>query len=141
MNLNGKTMVAVAMMVSSMAAIGCNNASAQPAQDDNGVAPQETAATAPVVDGNAANASVEKDARFFRYYAPVAPPVARVEFRGVAPSARHFWAPGYYRWTGREHVWVGGRWEMRRPGLEYLAPHWVPRFGRYQYMPGRWVRR
>jgi WXXGXW repeat (2 copies) len=93
------------------------------------------------VGATKANPGVEKDALFFRYYAPVAPPAARFEVRGVAPSARHFWAPGYYRWTGREHVWVGGRWELRRDGYEFVSPRWVNRFGRFEYLPGRWVRR
>jgi len=63
------------------------------------------------------------------------------EVRGIAPSARHFWAPGYYRYNGREHVWVGGRWELRRDGFEFIGPHWVRRFGRFEYIPGRWIRR
>jgi WXXGXW repeat (2 copies) len=138
MKLNGKAMVAVAMMVASVAAIGCNTADAQTGP----VAPEETAVTAPVENGqSAAGPGVEQDARFFHYYAPHAPPAARVEFRGVAPSARHFWAPGYYRWNGREHVWNGGRWELRREGFEFVGPRWVNRFGRFEYLPGRWVRR
>jgi hypothetical protein len=42
---------------------------------------------------------------------------------------------------GREHVWVGGRWELRRDGFEYVGPRWEHRFGRFEYLPGRWVRR
>ncbi len=140
MKLNGKMVMAVVMMVGTLAATGCNTASAS---DTGAVAPEETAATAPVDNGTATNATagVEKDGRFFHFYAPFAPPAARVEFRGVAPSPRHFWAPGYYRYNGREHVWVGGRWELRREGFDFIAPHWVNRFGRFEYLPGRWVRR
>jgi hypothetical protein len=140
MKLNGKMMVAVVMMVGSLAAAGCNTASAS---DAGPVAPEETAATAPVENNGTSSAAngVEKDAFGFHYYAPFAPPAARFEFRGVAPSARHFWAPGYYRWNGREHTWIGGRWELRRDGFEFIAPHWVNRFGRSEYIPGRWVRR
>jgi WXXGXW repeat (2 copies) len=137
MKLNGKTMVAVVMTVASLAAAGCNTASAQ---DSGPVAPEETVATAPVDNGTATN-GVEKDERFFHFYAPHAPPAARFEVRGVAPSPRHFWAPGYYRWNGREHVWVGGRWELRRDGFEFIAPHWQNVFGRWEYFPGRWIRR
>ena len=137
MKLNGKTMVAVAMMLGSLATAGCSTAQA----DDTAlVAPQETAETAPV-DNAAQSAGVEKDARFFHYYAPFAPPAARIEIRGVAPSARHFWAPGYYRWTGREHLWVGGRWVLRRDGFDFMGPRWVRRGVRFEYLPGRWVRR
>ena len=140
MKLNGKMMVAVVMMVGSLAAAGCNTASAQ---DSGPLAPEETVATAPVDTGSSSTATngVEQDARGFHYFAPHAPPAAHFEFRGVAPSARHFWAPGYYRWNGREHVWVGGRWELRRDGFDFVAPHWVNRFGRFEYLPGRWVRR
>jgi hypothetical protein len=107
--------------------------------DTGAVAPEETAATAPV-QNTAAN-DVEKDFFGIRFYAPMAPPALRFEVRGVAPSERHFWAPGFYRWNGREHVWVGGRWELRRDGFEFVGPHWVRRFGRYEYIPGHWLRR
>jgi WXXGXW repeat (2 copies) len=136
MKINGKTMMAVVMVVGALVGTGCSTASAS---DVGPVAPEETAATAPVE--NATTNGVEKDERIFHYYAPFAPPAARVEFRGVAPSARHFWAPGYYRWNGREHVWVGGRWELRRDGFDFVGPHWVRRFGRFEYLPDRWVRR
>jgi hypothetical protein len=99
MKINGKMMMAVVMMVSSLAATGCSTASAA---DAGPVAPEETAATAPV-QNTAAN-GVEKDFFGIRFYAPVAPPALRFEVRGVAPSERHFWAPGYYRYNGREHV-------------------------------------
>jgi hypothetical protein len=152
MKLDGKTMVAMVMVMGALAATGCSTASAA---DPGAVAPEETAATAPVegetstasastttVASTAANAAgVEQDMRGFHYYAPRMPPAARFEVRGIAPSARHFWAPGYYRYNGREHVWVGGRWELGRKGFEFASPHWVRRFGRAEYMPGRWVRR
>jgi hypothetical protein len=139
------------MILGATAAIGCN----APANlGDGAVAPEETAATAPVEKDSAAEATqtpgVEQDAfRFFgprfgfgaHYYAPHAPPAVRYENPGRAPSARHFWAPGYYRWNGREHVWIGGRWEARRDGFEYVGPRWEHRFGRFEYLPGRWVRR
>ena len=137
MKINGKLMVAVVMVVGSLATAGCSKAMAQ---DAGAVAPEETAATAPVESGADATNAVEKDSLRIRFYAPFAPPAARFETRGVAPSPRHFWAPGYYRYNGREHVWVAGRWELRRDGFEYVGPHWVRRFGRFEYVPGRWMR-
>ncbi len=157
MKLNGKMMVAAAMILGATAALGCN---APASLNDGAVAPEETPATAPVANdgaGQAAQAAgVAEDAfgvygrfgRFFgargevgpHYYAPHAPPAARFENPGRAPSGRHFWSPGYYRWNGREHMWIGGRWEMRRPGFQFVAPHWVHRFGRWEYIPGVWVR-
>src|SRR4051812_13112644 len=149
MKLNGSMLVTVAMMVGSMAlATGCNRSSdAQP------VAPEETVQNAPVesdtattatTDSNTTNAlrfGFERDSARFHYYAPHAPPAARYEVRGVAPSARHFWAPGYYRWNGREHIWYGGRYEVRRNGYEYIGPRWIVVNGRHAYVAGHWARR
>jgi hypothetical protein len=140
MKLSGKMMVVAAMVVGSMAAMGCSKPDAL---GGGPVAPEESVATAPVVDqGSAASANggVEKDERRVRYYAP-RPPALRFEERGRAPSERHFWAPGYWHWSGRDHVWMGGRWEMRRPGFEYIAPHWqLDGAGRWEYVPGYWLR-
>jgi hypothetical protein len=138
MKINGKMMMAVVMVVGSLAATGCSTAMAQ---DTGAVAPEETAATAPVENAAETTNAVEKDSLRVRFFTRVAPPAARFEVRGVAPSARHFWAPGYYRWNGREHVWVGGRWELRRDGFEFVGPHWVRSAGRFEYIPGRWIRR
>ncbi len=144
MNFNGKAMVAVAMMLGSMAVMGCSKPADQTA---DAVAPEETPATAPVesdTTGAAATAKpagVEQDSLRLGFYAPVAPPAVRVEVQGTAPSPRHFWAPGYYRWNGHEHVWVGGRWELRREGYSYVSPRWEAHQARWRYLPGRWVRR
>jgi hypothetical protein len=40
----------------------------------------------------------------------VAPPAPRVEVRTVAPSPRHVWVPGHWRWHGNRHDWVGGHY-------------------------------
>jgi hypothetical protein len=148
MKLNGSVLVAVAMMVGSFGMMGCQ----QNATSSDPIAPEESVQNAPVEDDTAAATSTENDTtnalRFgvcntvrVHYYAPHAPPAARYEVRGVAPSARHFWAPGYYRWTGRQFVWYGGRWEVRRAGYEYINPHWGIAHGRYEYIPGHWIRR
>jgi hypothetical protein len=49
----------------------------------------------------------------------VAPPPVRVE---VVPRARvgYIWTPGYWRWNGHHHVWVGGYWLPARPGWRGL---------------------
>jgi hypothetical protein len=149
MKLNASAMmVAVAMMVGSFGALGCQNSTLS---SDN-VAPEESIQNAPVESETAKNASSESDTNALRfgftrysgrshYYAPHAPPATRYEVRGVAPSARHFWAPGYYRWNGRQHIWYGGRYEVRRNGYEYIGPRWIVVNGRHAYVPGHWVRR
>jgi hypothetical protein len=148
MKLNGKILMAVAMMVGSLGAMGCNPLNDQ---GNAAVAPEETPATAPVEKDGVGQANkspgVEQNAYWYRgyagprYYAPHAPPAVRYEYQGRAPSSRHFWAPGYYRWNGREHVWIGGRWDVRRDGYEYVSPHWENRYGRWEYIPGHWARR
>ena len=143
MKLNGKTLVMVMVMaVGAIGATGCNNA-----PSDDAIAPEESVASAPVEESND-SAGFEQNARRFgvragarHYYSPHAPPAARYERRGTAPSARHFWANGYYRWTGRQHVWVAGRWEVRRDRYQYVSPRWARNYGRWEYIPGRWVRR
>ena len=144
MNLNGKTMAAVAMMVGLLGATGCNalnSASADP------IAPEENAASAPVENENGTEASATPGVENYhyygrtRYYAPHAPPATRYERVGRSPSSRHFWVAGYYRWNGRQHVWYPGRWEVRRSGYEYVGPRWVFAFNRWEYIPGHWVRR
>jgi hypothetical protein len=137
MKLNGRMMMVAVMMLGSMAAVGCNKPSESSSE---AVAPEETVASAPVAS-ESASPGFEQDYRGFHYYSPRQPPARRFEERGRAPSERHFWAPGYYRWNGREHVWYNGRWEQRREGYEYASPRWERRSTRWEYIPGRWVRR
>lgn len=134
MKLDSKTLVAVAMMVGAFTAMGCK----KPGGADEAVAPEESAANAPVDDGTP---GVEQNALRIAFYAPREPPPPRYENPGRPPSDRHFWANGYWRWSGRDHVWVAGRWEPRRDRHQYVGPRWERRYGRWTYIPGRWVRR
>jgi hypothetical protein len=143
MKINGKTLAMVMVMaIGAIGATGCNGMT-----DDGAIAPVESVASAPVEDGADSAGAETNGLRFFfgtrtrRYYAPMAPPATRFEARTRAPSSRHFWAPGYYRWNGRQHVWVAGRWELRRNGYEFVSPRWVRSQSRWQYVPGHWVRR
>jgi WXXGXW repeat (2 copies) len=58
-----------------------------------------------------------------------------------APRRGYQWAPGYWRWNGRRHDWVGGTWIKARPGYRYVPPSWArgPR-GDWQMAPSRWAR-
>jgi WXXGXW repeat (2 copies) len=69
----------------------------------------------------------------------VPPPVPRYE---VVPPPRpgYVWAPGYWRWEGRRHVWVAGNWMGARPGYYWVPPRWDPRDGRHHFESGRWER-
>ncbi len=68
-----------------------------------------------------------------------APPPPRVV---VEPSVRvgYVWAPGYWRWNGRQHVWVNGRYMHERRGYHWRSAHWEPRGGRYHFEQGHWER-
>jgi hypothetical protein len=136
MKLESKMLVAVAMMVGALGATGCNKLS----QQAEAVADEDNPAAAPVDEAADGQPGFEQNARRVRYYAPYAPPAARRETWGRPPSERHFWAPGYYRWSGREHVWVPGRWEARREHYDWRPAHWENRYGRWEYIPGHWVR-
>lgn len=140
--------VLMATLAGSLALGGCKSRNENTAdgkvaaagEASNAVAPEENVATAPVEETSGAP-GLEKDSRFFHYYAPHAPPAMRREMWGRAPSERHFWAPGYYRWNGHEHVWYDGSWQLRRSGYEYASPTWVVVGSRWAYRPGRWYRR
>jgi hypothetical protein len=147
----GSVLVAAAMVVGSFAAIGCNKSHDAIADQGNdqgqasAVAPEESPDTAGVSETAAKEEKegapgVEHDFYGTNFYARFAPPALRVETPGVAPSARHFWAPGYWRWSGNNYNWVGGRWNLRREGYAYYGPRWYNTRGRWQYRPGRWYR-
>ena len=72
-----------------------------------------------------------------------APPPPRFE---SVPQARrgYVWAPGYWNWDGRRHVWNNGEWLRERSGNQYRryvwAPgHWEWRAQRYDWTPGVWI--
>jgi len=70
----------------------------------------------------------------------VAPRAPRVE---IVPAARvgYVWSPGYWRWNGHRHVWVGGVWVRERHGWRWEPQHWVQGpSGRWHFVAGRWVR-
>jgi hypothetical protein len=73
-------------------------------------------------------------------YVRVAPPAARVEVIGHAPSANHFFVHGYHRWTGSRYEWVGGHWDVKRAGYTFVQGHWDRIGGAYRFVPGHWVR-
>lgn len=71
----------------------------------------------------------------------VAPPAARVEVRGVAPSSRHVWVGGYWSWNGSTHLWVAGKWSVPPRGrARWVDGHWknVPPGG-WVWVPGHWA--
>jgi hypothetical protein len=72
-------------------------------------------------------------------YSQVAPPPPRSEAM-PQPRRGYAWAPGYWDWRGKRHVWVQGHWMRERPGYRYNAPRWEQRDGRWAMDRGRWMR-
>ena len=69
----------------------------------------------------------------------VAPPLVKVEHRGVAPSREHVWVNGYQRWDGRAYVWEPGRWERRpHPHAVWVPARWQHRHDGYVFIEGHW---
>jgi len=69
----------------------------------------------------------------------VRPPALRAEVIPPSPGVDFIWRPGYWRWGGTEHVWVGGEWMRRpRPGAEWVAGHWGERGGGWVWVEGHW---
>lgn len=149
MKLNASILMAVAMMVGSVGAIGCksqdkitdtgNNVAA--GESTTAATPEDNPEAAPVGETEGtAPAGVEKDWWGGRYYAYHAPPAARYEPVG-AYRAGHFWRPGYYGWSGRDYRWYGGAYYPERVGYRYVNPSWYATGPRWGYRPGYWVHR
>ena len=73
----------------------------------------------------------------------VAPPPPRYEAPPPLPPERatvEVWQPGYWRWSGNEHVWVPGRYVTRpRPGATWVAGRWEQRGGGWVFIEGHWA--
>lgn len=69
----------------------------------------------------------------------VAPPPLRYE--RVQVRRGYVWAPGYWRWNGRQHVWMGGHYVRVRPGYVYVAPRWHRHGPGWRLNDGYWARR
>ncbi|HEY2863736.1 MAG TPA: hypothetical protein VGK37_08985 [Casimicrobiaceae bacterium] len=70
----------------------------------------------------------------------VGPPPPRVEVV-PAPRVGYVWAPGYWRWNGRRHVWINGSWVHERRGWRWQPETWVQApNGRWHLRRGYWAR-
>jgi WXXGXW repeat (2 copies) len=67
----------------------------------------------------------------------IAPPAAQVE---VIPAARvgYVWAPGYWNYSGHQHVWAGGHYIRERRGHEWVGDTWEQRGTRWHHEGGHW---
>ena len=73
------------------------------------------------------------------YFAPVPPPPARVEARGLPPEPGDTWIAGYWAYDGGHHVWRDGRWEKApNPKAHYVEPRWWRKGNQYAFREGYW---
>src|SRR5262249_52953410 len=139
----GKALVAVAMMVGALSAMGCKKPSDQPTQDSAPV-------TQPTAEATKSDAPAETQGEVktvIKASASVhAPPALSVEEQGVAPSAHHVWQRGYWRWDAPRtvYVWAPGYWEdtyvyapYAPPAVRYEDPGYAPGVD-YFFVPGYW---
>jgi len=69
----------------------------------------------------------------------IAPPPVRIEMV-PQPRVGYVWAPGYWEWSGHEHVWVGGRWIGERRGYHWVPDRWEQRGPHWHHEVGHWER-
>lgn len=148
MNFNGKAMVAVAMMLGSMATIGCKGQE-QAAPQESAPAPVVVAAPeAPAAEVAPAKATDEgvnvKASVKVNTRAPAAP-AERYENPGRAPSRDHSWIKGHWRHEGqRGYQWTPGRWIVQFAPSAPPAPRYEnpgrPISNDHVWVSGHWQR-
>ncbi len=91
----------------------------------------------PLIVGLPSQAAHAQASFDLRIGTPPPPPRAYV----LPPPRRGYvWAPGYWNWNGRRHVWVNGVWARERRGYVYSAPVWVQEGDRWRFRRGGWGR-
>src|SRR5271167_2656258 len=70
----------------------------------------------------------------------VAPPLAREEVIGVAPTPGFIWFGGYWNWVGGRYEWVPGHWAAGRQGYHWVAHQCVRQGDGWRMKPGHWSR-
>ena len=72
-------------------------------------------------------------------YVRIGPPAPRVERRPLAPTPRHVWVDGFYRWNGRAYVWAPGYWVVPpRSQARWVPGHWAHHSRGYYWIEGHW---
>ena len=124
MKLNGKMLVAVAMLLGSLGSVGCaavgNKDVSQPANQEEAAAAPVAADAAPVAQQNVV---VSKST------VPLPmPPAVRVENPGPAPRANDVWTKGFWRYDmgATQYVWVPGYWQDNSVTVSFAPP--APRY-------------
>ena len=145
MKTNRSAWLVVAMMCGSLLATGCNKGSDASAPEDVSAAAAESPTAAP--EAPAATAAPEQvNAQASAAAQIPAPPALQVESRGKAPSGKHAWQRGYWRYerAHTKYVWVPGYWLDQSAFAPFAPPpsrvedrSRAPR-GDYYYVAGYW---
>lgn len=66
-----------------------------------------------------------------------APPPPRAE---AVPDKRagYIWVPGYWGWSGSQHVWVNGQFVPERLHHHWVTARWEQRGSKWYFQDGRW---
>ena len=56
----------------------------------------------------------------------------------AAPSADHFWVPGYWYWTDGRYAWRAGYWGRCQPDWVWIPARYVWTPGGYVFLAGHW---
>ena len=140
MKLNGKILVAVAMVLGAAATTGCKSGEQAAQPESTTPALSQTASETPAVKDEAATVVATSTVRL------AAPPALRVEVQGRAPSAHHVWQRGYWRYDAprADYVWAPGYWEdttvtapFGPPAVRYEDRGYAPSDD-YCFVPGSW---
>jgi hypothetical protein len=157
MTLN-KILMAAAMVVGSVSAMGCATANAQTEAGTEGESFNAEEAAGNYLVRHYGNVRGYRNGAYnygFRSYGarsqgvrnyhyhwvPSAPPATRYQVLGRAPSHRHFWMNGSWQYTNNRYSWTPGRWTTYRTGYNYVQPRYEQSGARWRYIPGHWVAR
>lgn len=72
-------------------------------------------------------------------YVDRGPPRYPYEARGRGPGSGFVWMPGFYRYSGRNYMWVPGHWSAVQPGYRSWSPgRWRHSRQGWFWQDGRW---
>ena len=71
-------------------------------------------------------------------YLPAPPQTLEAGASSPAPSADHFWVPGYWQWQGVRYAWRAGYWGRMQPNWVWIPARYVWSPSGYVFLAGHW---
>jgi hypothetical protein len=71
-------------------------------------------------------------------YYPAPPASVEAGASTAAPSADHFWVPGYWYWLDGRYAWRAGYWGRCQPDWVWIPARYVWTPGGYVFLGGHW---